>query len=61
MDVLAVILPGLKLLLERFGKPEIINRPEFFRVDQTGAVIVCNHVGWFDSLLARPVANAAAN
>ena len=50
MDVLAVILPGLKLLLERFGKPEIINRPDFLRVDQTGAVIVCNHVGWFDSL-----------
>jgi 1-acyl-sn-glycerol-3-phosphate acyltransferase len=50
MDVLAAISPGLKLLLERFGKPEIINRPDFFRVDQTGAVIVCNHVGWFDSL-----------
>ena len=50
MDVLAVISPGLKLLLERFGKPEIINRPDFLRVDQTGAVIVCNHVGWFDSL-----------
>ena len=50
MNVLAVISPGLKVLLERFGKPEIINRPDFLRVDQTGAVIVCNHVGWFDSL-----------
>jgi 1-acyl-sn-glycerol-3-phosphate acyltransferase len=50
MNVLAVISPGLKLLLERFGKPEIIDRPDFLRFDQTGAVIVCNHVGWFDSL-----------
>jgi len=50
MDVLAVISPGLKLLLERFGKPVIVNRPDFFQFDPTGAVIVCNHVGWFDSL-----------
>jgi len=50
MDVLTVISPGLKLLFERVGKPEIINRPHFFRLGGTGAVIACNHVGWADSL-----------
>lgn len=50
MNVLAVISPGLKVLFERVGKPEIINRPDFFRFGGTGAVIVCNHVGWADSL-----------
>lgn len=50
MKVLAAITPGLKVLLERFGKPEIVNRPDFFRLDETGAVIVSNHVSWVDSL-----------
>ena len=50
MNVLAVISPGLKVLFERVGKPEIINRPEFLRFGRTGAVIACNHVGWADSL-----------
>jgi 1-acyl-sn-glycerol-3-phosphate acyltransferase len=50
MNVLAVISPGLKVLFERVGKPEIINRPGFFRQGGTGAVIACNHVGWADSL-----------
>jgi 1-acyl-sn-glycerol-3-phosphate acyltransferase len=50
MNVLAVISPGLKVLFERVGKPEIINRPGFFRLGGTGAVIACNHVGWADSL-----------
>src|SRR5258708_12344013 len=50
MNVLAVISPGLKVLFERVGKPEVINRPDFFRFDGTGAVIACNHVGWADSL-----------
>ena len=50
MNVLAVISPGLKVLLERFGKPEINNRPDFLQIDPTGAVIVSNHVSWFDSL-----------
>jgi hypothetical protein len=44
MNVLAVISPGLKVLFERVGKPEVINRPDFFRFDGTGAVIACNHV-----------------
>jgi 1-acyl-sn-glycerol-3-phosphate acyltransferase len=50
MNVLTVISPGLKVLFERVGKPEIINRPGFFRSGGTGAVIACNHVGWADSL-----------
>jgi 1-acyl-sn-glycerol-3-phosphate acyltransferase len=50
MNVLAVISPGLKVLFERVGKPEIINRPDFFRFGGRGAVIACNHVGWADSL-----------
>ena len=50
MNVLTVISPGLKVLFERVGKPEVINRPEFLRFGRTGAVIACNHVGWADSL-----------
>jgi 1-acyl-sn-glycerol-3-phosphate acyltransferase len=50
MKFLAVISPGLKVLFERVGKPEIINRPDFLRFGGTGAVIACNHVGWTDSL-----------
>jgi 1-acyl-sn-glycerol-3-phosphate acyltransferase len=50
MNVLTVVLPGLKVLFERVGKPEVINRPDFFRLGGTGAVIACNHVGWADSL-----------
>ncbi|MEX2127119.1 MAG: lysophospholipid acyltransferase family protein [Xanthobacteraceae bacterium] len=50
MNVLAVISPALKVLFERVGKTEIINRPDFFRFGGTGAVIACNHIGWADSL-----------
>jgi 1-acyl-sn-glycerol-3-phosphate acyltransferase len=50
MNVLAVISPGLKVLFERVGRPEVVNRPEFLRCGGTGAVIACNHVGWADSL-----------
>ena len=50
MNVLAAISPGLKVLFERVGKPEIINRPMLFNDGGTGAVIACNHVGWADSL-----------
>jgi 1-acyl-sn-glycerol-3-phosphate acyltransferase len=50
MNVLTVILPGLKILFERLGKPEVINRPDFSRLGGAGAVIACNHVGWADSL-----------
>jgi 1-acyl-sn-glycerol-3-phosphate acyltransferase len=48
MNVLGVISPGLKVLFERVGKPEVVNRPDFFRFGR--AVIACNHVGWADSL-----------
>lgn len=50
MNVLSVISPGLKVLFERVGKPEVINRPGFFSIRRGGAVIACNHVGWADSL-----------
>ena len=50
MNVLAVTSPTLKVLFERVGKPEILNRPDFLRLSGTGAVIACNHVGWADSL-----------
>ena len=50
MNVLGVISPGLKAIFERFGKPEVINRPNLIRFGGTGAVIACNHVGWADSL-----------
>jgi len=50
MNVLTVISPGLKVLFERVGKPEVINRPDFSQFGGTGAVIACNHVGWADSL-----------
>src|SRR5260370_25227443 len=50
MNVLTVISPGLKVLFERVGKPEVINRPDFSRLGGAGAVIACNHVGWADSL-----------
>jgi len=36
MNVLAVISPGLKVLFERVGKPEVINRPDLFRFGGTG-------------------------
>ncbi len=55
MNVLGVISPGLKVLFERVGKPEVINRPDLIRFGGTGAVIACNHVGWADSLwMAMP-------
>ncbi len=50
MNVLSAISPGLKVLFERVGKPEIVNRPELFRSGGAGAVVACNHVGWADSL-----------
>lgn len=50
MDVLATVSPALKMLFERIGKPEVTNRPACLFPGGTGAVIVCNHVGWADSL-----------
>ena len=31
MNVLTAISPGLKVLFERVGKPEVVNRPDLFR------------------------------
>ena len=39
MNVLAVISPALKVLFERVGKPEIVNRPNLFRSGGAGAVV----------------------
>jgi 1-acyl-sn-glycerol-3-phosphate acyltransferase len=50
MNVLTVVSPGLKLMIERVGKPKVFNRPELLRCGGSGAVIACNHVGWADSL-----------
>jgi 1-acyl-sn-glycerol-3-phosphate acyltransferase len=50
MNVLTIVSPGLKVLFERVGKPEVINRPEVLRLSGTAAVIACNHIGWVDSL-----------
>jgi len=50
MNVLAVTSPTLKVIFERIGKPEVLNRPDFLRLSGTAAVIACNHVGWADSL-----------
>ena len=50
MSVLTVVSPGLKVLFERIGKPEIINQPKVLRLGGMGAVIACNHLGWADSL-----------
>jgi len=50
MNVLSAISPGLKAIFERFGRPEVINRPDLIWFGGTGAVIACNHVGWADSL-----------
>ena len=37
MNVLGVISPGLKILFERVGKPEVINRPDLIQFGGTGA------------------------
>jgi hypothetical protein len=50
MNVLTIVSPGLKVLFERVGKPEVINRPEVLQLSGTAAVIACNHIGWVDSL-----------
>ncbi len=50
MDVLSVASPALKVLFERVGKPQVTNLPLLLGPGGTGAVIVCNHIGWADSL-----------
>src|SRR5712675_2022872 len=48
MNVLTIVSPGLKVLFERVGKPEVLNRPAVLRLSWTAAVIACNHFGWVD-------------
>ncbi len=50
MNVFNAVSPGLKILFERVGKPEIINQPDVLQLGGKGAVIACNHVGWADSI-----------
>ncbi len=50
MDVLSAASPALKVLFERLGKPQVNNLPILLRPGGAGAVIVCNHIGWADSL-----------
>jgi len=50
MSMLAIAAPALKLLFERVGKPEVYKLPDLLRSGGSGAVIICNHSGWADSL-----------
>ena len=50
MNMLAVASPAIKLLFERVGRPEVHKLPDLLRPGGSGAVIVCNHSGWADSL-----------
>ena len=50
MSILGTVSPVLRLMFERVGKPEVLDRPLVLGPSGGGAVIVCNHVGWADSL-----------
>ena len=50
MSLLTVASPALRVLFERVGKPKIENFPALLLPGGKGAIIVCNHVGWADSL-----------
>jgi len=50
MNMFAVASPALKVLFERVGRPEVHHRPNLLELGGGGAVIVCNHAGWADSL-----------
>jgi 1-acyl-sn-glycerol-3-phosphate acyltransferase len=50
MSMLSAASPALKLLFERVGRPEVHNKPDLLELGRSGAVIVCNHAGWADSL-----------
>ncbi len=50
MNLLKAVSPGLKVLIDRAGKLEIINRPDLLQLGRPGAIIACNHVGWADSI-----------
>ena len=50
MTLFTIALPAIKTLVGRLGTPEIDGLPGVLRPDGAGAVIVCNHVGWADSI-----------
>jgi 1-acyl-sn-glycerol-3-phosphate acyltransferase len=50
MNMSALASPAIKLLFERVGRPQVHNLPDVLRRGGAGAVIVCNHAGWADSL-----------
>lgn len=50
MNMLAVASPTIKSLFECIGRPQVCNRPDVLSPGGSGAVIVCNHAGWADSL-----------
>jgi 1-acyl-sn-glycerol-3-phosphate acyltransferase len=50
MNMFTVASPAIKLLFERVGRPEVHHRPDMLEPGGRGAVIVCNHAGWADSL-----------
>ena len=50
MNMFTVASPALKLLFDRVGRPEVHDRPDVLLRLGEGAVIVCNHAGWADSL-----------
>jgi 1-acyl-sn-glycerol-3-phosphate acyltransferase len=50
MNMFTVAAPAIKLLFDRVGRPEVHDRPDILLHRGKGAVIVCNHAGWVDSL-----------
>jgi 1-acyl-sn-glycerol-3-phosphate acyltransferase len=50
MNMVTVASPALKAVFGRLGIVDIVDRPRILNADGPGAIIVCNHVGWADSL-----------
>jgi 1-acyl-sn-glycerol-3-phosphate acyltransferase len=50
MNMVTVASPALKAVFGRLGVVNVIDRPDILGAGGPGAVIVCNHVGWADSL-----------
>jgi 1-acyl-sn-glycerol-3-phosphate acyltransferase len=50
MSVFSIASPAIKAMIGRLGKAEIVNVPWLLKSGGSGAVIVCNHVGWADGL-----------
>jgi 1-acyl-sn-glycerol-3-phosphate acyltransferase len=50
MSVFSIASPAIKAMIGRMGKAEVVNLPRLLQIGGSGAVIVCNHVGWADGL-----------